>query len=99
MKEEDIRKRNVFNQYLDIAKEDIDIFFGNPSGFNRIKCPACKGDKFKPEFKKLGFQYVSCLDCNTLFVNPRPSFSELNKFYTSSLSTKFWINESPNCSG
>lgn len=92
MKEKDIRDINVLNKYLELVKEEAkDSFdFGN---FTKINCPACDADDFIFEFKKIGFDYVSCKNCSTLFVNPRPSFKELKEFYTNSKSASFWINE------
>ncbi|VVB88572.1 Ubiquinone biosynthesis O-methyltransferase [uncultured archaeon] len=92
MKEEDIRKRETFDKYLQLVEQDIDTFFVNRSSFEIINCPACKSPEFKEEFEKLGFKYVSCKKCNTLFVNPRPSFEALKRFYVQSPSTQFWVN-------
>jgi SAM-dependent methyltransferase len=92
MKEEDIRKRETFNQYLKLVEKDVEKFFD----FNAlvdIKCPACGKDDFIYEFEKLRFKFVSCKNCSTLFVNPRPSFETLKEFYLNSPSTSFWVNK------
>lgn len=91
MKEEDIRKREVFNKYLQMVEEDVKKIFADKKRFIEIKCPACGGGKFERQFEKLGFSYVLCKDCGTLFVNPRPSFKDINQFYTKSESTTFWV--------
>lgn len=93
MKEEDIRKRDVFDRYLEMVKKDITAFFHNHSGFIQIPCPACGGREHILQFNKEGFDYVLCDVCDTLFVNPRPPFKLLANFYTQSPSTQFWINE------
>lgn len=93
MKEEDIRKREVFDQYLEMVKNDINTFFNNRNAFTQIPCPACGGDNHVIQFNKFGFYYVMCNDCETLFVNPRPPFELLADFYIHSPSTKFWVNE------
>ena len=92
VKEEEIRKRNVFKKYLELVKDDVKNYFDFNS-FLEIKCPACSGDNFMDEFSKIGFNYVSCDKCLTLFVNPRPSFKAFKEFYSNSPSTKFWVNE------
>lgn len=92
MKEEDIRKRSVFNKYLELVKKDVKEFFDSKL-FIEINCPACGSSNFNLEFEKLGFKYVSCNNCSTLFTNPRPSFEIIKKFYSDSPSTNFWINE------
>ena len=93
MKEEQIRKRETFNKYLKLAKEDSEKFFADKTSFVNMDCPACSNKELVPEFEKHGFRYVSCSRCNTLFVNPRPPFKQLNDFYADSLSSRFWINE------
>jgi len=93
MREEDIRKRDTFNKYLELAEKDAAEFFGNKDAFIRMNCPACGGSKLNEEFEKLAFRYVSCGDCGTLFVNPRPNFSDLSLFYANSPSTHYWVNE------
>lgn len=92
MKEEDIRKRDIFNKYLELVAKDVNDFFDFKS-FVSIECPACGNNKFSFEFEKIGFKYVSCQVCSTLFVNPRPPFEVLTEFYSKSPSTSFWVNE------
>ncbi len=92
MREEDIRKRGIFNKYLELAKQDAENFFLDKSSFVSVNCPACLGSNLKLEFEKQGFNYVSCSNCSTLFVNPRPSLDILKKFYTSSQAVHFLIN-------
>ena len=92
MKEEDIRKRDVFDRYLELVEKDVKDFFDFNS-FKQITCPACHSNDLSGEFIKLGFDYMSCNRCSTLFVNPRPPFEVLNKFYSSSPSTDFWVKE------
>jgi SAM-dependent methyltransferase len=92
MKEEEIRKRDVFNKYLELVEKDVKDFFEFNS-FIETNCPACGSSDFLFEFEKLSFKYVSCKKCSTLFANPRPPFKVLNEFYSTSTSTNFWVNE------
>lgn len=92
MKEEEIRKRDVFNSYLALVDKDVKDFFDFNS-FEPLSCPACHSTDLTDEFIKQGFRYVSCDRCTTLFVNPRPSYEMLNRFYSDSPSTSFWIDE------
>jgi len=93
MKEEDIRKRETFNQYLELVEKDVKKMFADKHQFLAIDCPACHSRNFEPQFEKLGFSYVLCRDCGTLFVNPRPPFKNLNEFYAKSESTTFWVEK------
>ncbi len=92
MKEEEIRKRDVFNKYLELVQKDVENYF-DFSSFKDGDCPACGNSEHVPEFEKIGFRYVSCKKCETLYVNPRPAFETLNIFYSESPSTSFWVNE------
>lgn len=91
MKEEDIRPRTVFNEYLRLVEKDIPLLF-EFSGFEQRRCPACNNDQLSFEFEKSRFTYVSCSRCRTLFVNPRPPFEALNAFYGRSASSSYWVN-------
>ncbi len=93
MREEDIRKRELLDRYLELVRDDVEALFRDHSQFEPIPCPACGGSSLKPEFQKLDFHYVSCENCQTLFVTPRPSAALLNQFYADSPSTHFWIND------
>ena len=93
MKEEEIRKRTAFNRYLELVSEDVQTIFADRACFVRIDCPACGGKEHQPQFEKLGFAYVTCTACGTLFVNPRPPLRLLMEFYTNSRSSTFWVNE------
>ncbi len=93
MKEDEIRNRTILNRYLELVSEDVKTLFADRSSFIRINCPACTSTKYEPQFEKLGFVYVQCLDCSTLFVNPRPTVRSLSDFYTRSPSASFWADE------
>lgn len=92
MKEEDIRKKEAFDEYLRLSKKDVETFFRDKSLFIEINCPACKSNELEKQFKKNGFLYMECTKCKTLFVNPRPGQDELARFYFDSPSTSYWIN-------
>ncbi len=93
MKEEEIRKRDVFNKYLELSAQDVAVFFKDSSQYETINCPACESDNLEVSFQKNNFQYCTCQACDTLFVNPRPSLEQMNHFYSNSPSTNFWVNE------
>ena len=92
MKEEEIRKQDILNRYLELVEKDVKEFF-NFNAFVEINCPACDSNDYISEFEKLGFKYLTCKDCSTFLVNPRPSFEVLKKFYSESPSTSYWIND------
>jgi SAM-dependent methyltransferase len=92
VKEEEIRQRSVLNRYLELVAEDVCTIFKDGSLFSPVDCPACGGGNHELQFEKLGFSYVLCKDCGTLFVNPRPPAELLMDYYTDSPSATFWVN-------
>jgi SAM-dependent methyltransferase len=92
VKESDIRKKEAFDRYLELLEEDTLRLF-DPSQFEHMLCPACGADSPSPQFEKMGFQYVTCDECNTLYADPRPGLDDLVSFYADSPSTTYWVNE------
>jgi len=90
MKEREIRPSDLFARYQELCREDIETFFSDKSCFVNIDCPGCASDKARPAFEKLGFQYVECDECGSLFRSPRPSMEALEAFYSNSASANYW---------
>jgi len=93
LKEADIRPQSLFNEYLALAREDAARLLANENGFVSVSCPACDGKNSSESFKKLGFRYAVCADCETLYASPRPSIQQLAAFYRDALSVKFWSTD------
>ena len=88
IKEEDIRPKKIFDEYLRLASIDTVSFFKNVKK-EKINCPACGGEgKFWAN--KQDFIYQECYNCLSIFVNPRPPLKAFNNYYKDSPSTKFW---------
>ncbi len=88
MKENDIRPKKIFDEYLRLTKEDIQKYFSNVE-LEHINCPACENDG-KFSFEKENFCYHECDNCKTLYVNPRPKKKYFDDYYTDSASTEYW---------
>ena len=90
MQENDIRPKEIFDQYLRLAQKDIITFFNEVERI-QISCPACEkiGDH---SFDKNGFNYCLCSNCKTLYVNPRPLVSAFDNYYKNSPSSKYWAS-------
>lgn len=88
MKEEDIRPKAIFEEYLELAAQDAETYFGSCERVH-IDCPAC-GSTGVPAFSKSGFTYEECPACMTLYVNPRPRPEAFSKYYREAPSTRFW---------
>jgi 2-polyprenyl-3-methyl-5-hydroxy-6-metoxy-1,4-benzoquinol methylase len=93
MKESDIRDPSVHQTYLEMVRQDALHYFDSTERCETVVCPACESEKSHSEFKKFGFQYVSCDECKTLYVNPRPKLRYLEEFYVNSPSSHFWVEK------
>jgi 2-polyprenyl-3-methyl-5-hydroxy-6-metoxy-1,4-benzoquinol methylase len=90
MKEEEIRPLDIFNRYLELSRRDIARFFGDQSQFVEVTCPACGSEYREPGLEKLGFRYVYCKDCESLYLSPRPNAGMINRYYQESEAVRFW---------
>ena len=88
MKEEDIRPQAIFDEYLRLASLDANKYFG-VGAKNKICCPACRRDGAFV-FKKHGFSYDECPNCQTIYVSPRPKAEAFFKYYQNSDSSKYF---------
>jgi hypothetical protein len=90
VKEEEIRPQKIFDEYLRLAKQDTETYFGEVEKVFGT-CPACEAVG-EPAFVKYGFTYEACPKCLSLFVNPRPVVEAFTKYYTESPSSKYWAS-------
>ena len=73
MKEQDIRPSDIFDEYLRLSTLDAEKYFSDKNTCRQNReCPACGKDDTKFEFEKLGFNYVRCNFCCSLYTNPCP---------------------------
>ena len=92
MKESEIRNQEVLDKYLAMVEADVRKLFKKEE-FETILCPACGSSEYTKEFEKSGFNYVTCNKCGTLYANPRPTQEQLDRFYSASDSTRFWVED------
>lgn len=90
MKESEIRPKDLFNRYLELSQQDIERYFRDHSNFVVVGCPGCGSAQKEPGLEKLGFTYVLCKECGTLYLSPRPSPDHLEEYYRNAESVKFW---------
>lgn len=90
MKEENIRPDNLIRENHKLRDEDITQLMKKSSNFVKILCPACESNHYQFMFEKMGFTFVRCLDCQTCYINPRPTFPMIIDFYENSKCIKHW---------
>lgn len=90
VKEEDIRPDSLMRENAKLRVEDIRKILKRKDEFVEISCPACESGSYRLVFQKDGFTFVCCKQCETVFVNPRPTYEMLTEFYTASKSIRHW---------
>lgn len=78
IKEKDIRDSNIHNKLSEIIQRCNKDYINEDV---KIGCISCDEKDYIFEFKKWGLNFVSCKNCGSLYVNPRPSFSNIQNFY------------------
>jgi SAM-dependent methyltransferase len=78
IKEKDIRNKDIHNKLSEVIERCNEDYTDT---YEKISCISCNEKEYNFQFSKWGFDFVSCVNCNTLYVNPRPSFENLKNFY------------------
>lgn len=89
-KENDIRPVEFEKNKLKAIDSDIEYLLNRKDEFIQCSCPACESIKGTFYFKKAGIDYHKCPECNTVYVNPRPSQKLLHDFYSQSKVYGYW---------
>lgn len=93
MKENDIRPQALFNRYLELVVQDGERLLSRQAEFVDVPCPGCGEAAQTPAFEKLGYAYVTCPTCLSLYQSPRPTPAVLDDFYRESESARFWSTD------
>jgi SAM-dependent methyltransferase len=70
--------------------EDREFLRARRAQWVLVACPACGGWATKNYGEKAGFDYAECLECGTVYTNPRPSLALLHEFYSGSQNYDYW---------
>lgn len=80
----------IFEKYLSLTEKDVKKEFGAAKKLINATCPACKSKKSEKAFSRFGFNYVECLVCGSVYMNPRPLDVDIKNHYIKSASAGFW---------
>lgn len=89
-KETDIRPHYLMNNQKEMYLKDITWLKKQLDCFEKINCPACGSESRFNIFEKYGFNYDQCQVCDTVFLNPRPNETLLERYYDRSENSKYW---------
>lgn len=82
-----MRPADLQDTYLARAVSDVERFGLLDGGLAR-DCPACGGPG-EVEFVRLGFPYLRCRQCRTLFVSPVPAEDRLARYHADGEAERF----------
>jgi 2-polyprenyl-3-methyl-5-hydroxy-6-metoxy-1,4-benzoquinol methylase len=88
--EETIRPAHLMSQADRVLARDIERMQSRRPEFVRVACPACDAAAAERLFEKNGFTYEQCNECETFYMNPRPSPAVLEWFYRNSDTYAYW---------
>ncbi len=88
MKENEIRPAEYFQEYLRLSEADGQKLDHNK--FTNINCVACGSDIAKKIIHKKNYTYDQCVDCKSVYCNPRPNEAQLYDLYSESPSSIYW---------
>jgi hypothetical protein len=86
----EIKPKTELKEWRKQVAQEIQKRWANQMGWVTVDCPVCKSNQSTPAFPKLGFQYVECDHCKTLYAQKRPPENEINWWYTESASVRYW---------
>ncbi len=89
--ENEIRPKDLLGKEHDIAViQDLGRILTRYKEFVMVSCPACGSDNYIKKYIKDSFNYVECVECETMYINPRPSPELLEWCYQESESHRYW---------
>lgn len=71
-------------------ERDIERLKKRHSEFVAVSCPACSSNNSCFTLEKFSFKYFTCEECQTLYMNPRPSPELMASYYKDSENYRYW---------
>jgi 2-polyprenyl-3-methyl-5-hydroxy-6-metoxy-1,4-benzoquinol methylase len=90
MSVEDIRPKKTLVGQQRTFLSDLRMLLKGKKLFVHVECPACGSLKNAPLYHKRDLTYVSCSECRTGYINPRPTEQQLSEFYKHSKTYEYW---------
>ena len=91
--EDDIRPSDLMDDVRKAYQADLDWLLDRKSEFVKVDCPACQSEESDEAFVKNKLTYLSCCNCKTIYISPRPSLDLISSFYENSQGYKYWAEK------
>ena len=90
LSEEELCPSDLLRGQEEAFQRDIERLQTRIAEFVSVPCPACYSTACIPTLDKFTFQYVTCLQCQTLYMSPRPSPKVMAAYYSNSENYQYW---------
>jgi len=90
MRENEIRPAQLMQGQAKAFAADILRLQKQKNDFINVPCPACGSEKARKAFEKYEMTYVACRECETVYMNPRPTPAILDRYYATSENYRYW---------
>jgi len=90
LRENDIRPDSLMQGQHERFLADVRRLLSYKNDFVCVSCPACEKKTSSKIFEKYGLSYVMCSNCETMYINPRPSPQILKNYYSTSENYWYW---------
>lgn len=88
--EEDIRPSRMMLDKQRYVQADREFLLARKCEWVQAACPSCESHDAEVYGQKLGFIYVECTCCRTVYTNPRPSQALMREFYARAHNYTYW---------
>ena len=89
-RENEIRPDHLMKGQAERCDADVKRLLHYKDHFVSVPCPACGSEKRNKVFQKKGLTYALCMDCETVYINPRPTKEILEMYYAASENYFYW---------
>lgn len=90
LRETEIRPDHLVVEQARRFAADVARMLARKGEFAQVACPACGSGESDLAFKKYDLDYVVCRQCETMFINPRPTPAVLEMYYSTSENYTYW---------
>jgi SAM-dependent methyltransferase len=87
---EEIRPSELLGDQATRLAADIERLLRRSGEFVDVACPACDGPNHDFALTKYELSFVTCSDCGTMYMTPRPSPDVLAEYYALSENYAYW---------
>lgn len=90
LSENEIRPQGLMTEQQRRFARDVARLLESKTLFVEVECPACASLRWTFAWTKYELRYVTCDDCRTIYISPRPPPQVLEDYYRRSENYAYW---------